>query len=142
MIVMEILKMKTKNSILTAPSEAKEQSALIHLLGVTYPKLKYRVGMEAGKRSPNFAKKQGVTSGWSDLHFPYARKGKFGLWLEMKKRGEKLYKKDGITPKDERTKNQIETGAFLVEQNHEFHFAFGAEHAFKIIKEYFSEEKP
>lgn len=139
---MENLKMRTRKSFLTAPSEAKEQSALVHLLGVAYPKLKYRVGMEAGKRSANFAKKQGVSSGWSDLHFPYARKGKIGLWVELKKIDEKLFKADGITPKDERTKNQIETGAFLVEQKHEFHFAFGAEHAFKIIENYFSEEKP
>ncbi|TGM22005.1 hypothetical protein [Leptospira meyeri] len=134
--------MKTKKSILGVPSEAKEQSALVHLLGVTYPTLKYRVGMEAGKRNPNFAKKQGVTSGWSDWHLPYARKGKIGLWIELKKKDEKLFKKDGVTPKDTRIKNQIETGAFLEKQNHEFHFAFGAEEAFKIIKNYFSEERP
>ncbi|TGN08590.1 hypothetical protein [Leptospira bandrabouensis] len=133
---------RTKKSILGVPSEAQEQASLIHLLGVTYPTLKFRTGMEAGKRNPLFAKKQGVTSGWSDLHFPYARKGKIGLWIEMKKKDEKLFKKDGKTPKDERVKNQIETGRFLVAQNHEFHFAFSALQAFEIIKNYFSEEKP
>ncbi|MCW7475527.1 hypothetical protein [Leptospira levettii] len=134
--------MKTEKSILSAPSEAKEHSALVHLLGVVYPNLKFRVGMEAGQRNPLFAKRQGVTSGWSDFHFPYARKGKIGLWIELKKVDEKLFKADGITPKDNRIKNQIETGFFLACQNHEFHFAFGAQEAFKIIQNYFSEEKP
>ncbi|TGK45550.1 hypothetical protein [Leptospira bouyouniensis] len=134
--------MKTNKSILGDPSEAQEQSALVHLLDVTYPTLKYRVGMESGKRNPLIAKKQGVSSGWSDFHFPYARKGKIGLWIELKKKGEKLFKADGITPKDKRIKNQIETGSFLVKQNHEFHFAFGAEEAFKIVRNYFLEERP
>jgi len=127
--------------LLTAPSEAKEQTMLIEMISIKYPNLIFRVGMEAGKRNPRFAKEQGVSSGWPDLYFPYESRGYKALWIELKKRDAKLFKKDKVTPKDQRIANQIRIMNFLENRGHVAKFCFGAKEALNTIDWYLNEEE-
>lgn len=132
---------KSPMSLLAVPSEAKEQAKLNEMIAIKYPELIYRVGMEAGKRNPMIAKQQGLTSGWTDLHFPYARQGFHSLWIELKRKGFNLYKKNGV-PKDERISNQLKIIKELNTNNNYATFAFGAEEAMKVIDWYFGRVMP
>jgi len=124
-------------ALLAVPSEAKEQANLIEMISIKYPELIFRVGMESGKRNPKLAKKQGVTSGWPDIHFPYSNNGYNGLYIELKHKGFNLYKKNG-EPKDQRIANQLRIIKVLQANNNIAVFCFGADEAMKTIDWYFA----
>ncbi|HEU5365715.1 MAG TPA: hypothetical protein VFU62_09290, partial [Hanamia sp.] len=64
-----------------------------------------------------------------------ARKGRYGLFIELKRDGEKLYKRDGGF-KDEHIKEQAAMLHRLYVSGYETFFAIGFEQAKKFIDDY------
>jgi|ERR1043165_6841894 hypothetical protein len=81
-----------------------------------------------GSRDPREAKnlkRQGVRKGVSDFFLPYPSKGKYGLWLELKRR------------KNARaTKEQVDWLREMAELGYEAKLVYGADEAIKAIEEY------
>lgn len=72
-------------------------------------------------------KLQGTKSGVSDYFFAYPSSGKYGLWLELKRKDKKLSKV---------SKNQNEWLRKMKEQNYDCFVAYGWEDACKKIISY------
>lgn len=67
----------------------------------------------------------------------YEPRGKYhGLFIELKKEGEKLYKKDGITPISEHVAEQIQCMQLLIERGYDCYFCIGFKQAMQTINNY------
>ena len=69
-------------------NEAKMQEAIVKYIKLQYPGVKYCAslgGIRAGKKQGAKARKTGYVKGFPDLQITEARKGFFGLFLELKK---------------------------------------------------------
>lgn len=74
--------------------------------------------------------------GYPDLVI-YEPRGRYhGLFIELKKEGEKLYKKDGITPISDHIGEQRECMSELVIRGYDCYFAIGFEQAKRAIDNY------
>jgi len=116
------------------PTESQVQSSFFQWArgyGVReYPELRWLHAIpNGGVRDPVTAailKREGVTPGILDTFLPVARRGYHGLYIEMKKPGEKM------------SPAQIEFSAFLVEQGYAAHVADDFQKAINIVREYLS----
>jgi hypothetical protein len=70
-------------------------------------------------------KRMGLSPGFPDLFFPYAKKGFHGLYIEVKSKTGKL------------SENQIWWRDFLIEGGNAWYLARSANEILKIVREYF-----
>lgn len=69
-------------------NEAQLQEAVIRYIKLQYPKARYCAslgGIRTGKKQGAKARKTGYVKGFPDLQITEAKKGYFGLFLELKK---------------------------------------------------------
>ena len=108
-------------------------------LKLQYPKILFRTDFAAGmKMSIGQAKKhkdlqQGRS--WPDLQVVAARKGYYGLFIELKRDGTRIFKRDKSFATDH-IREQNECMELLRSQGYSAQFAIGFEEAKKIIDEY------
>jgi hypothetical protein len=74
--------------------------------------------------------------GFPDITIYEPHNGFHGLFIELKKDGVKLYKKDGITPIDEHVAEQLHTIRLLTERLYYARICIGFDQAKFIIDEY------
>ena len=97
-----------------------------------YPVLRWMHAIPNGgnrdKREAGRLKRQGVKSGVSDIFLPLARRGKHGLYIEMKRR--KKQGSSSVTPA------QHNFMAFAKYEGYEACVCYGADEAIAVIREY------
>jgi len=84
------------------------------------------------------AKKLRSSKGFPDLVIYESRRGYSALFVELKKEGEKLYKKDGFTPRTPHLLEQWNMLQDLEERWFSAQFAVGFDEAKTIIDYYFN----
>ncbi|MDQ3048395.1 MAG: hypothetical protein M3R27_12670, partial [Bacteroidota bacterium] len=78
-------------------------------------------------------------NGFPDL-FIIERRGEYsGLFIELKKTGEKLLMRDGITPKSDHIAEQFVVKHELKQRGYACEFAIGFEEAQKLINDYLNQ---
>lgn len=111
-------------------TEDDEQEAVVmycNLLGIDVSHIP-----NEGKRSWQYGaklKRMGLQKGFPDLFFPYARKNAHGLFIEMKRKGEKP------------TVEQIAWLKKLKERNYKAFLCQGFDEAKRVIDWYFEVER-
>lgn len=124
---------------LPKPTEAQEHRQLVQWLKVQYPNVLFNTDMSGIKLSKGLATKCASLrshSGMPDLQILEPR-GTYGaLFIELKRSGEKLFKKDGTTPASDHIKNQMKVSLMLYERGYKSVFAIGFEQAKKEITDY------
>lgn len=111
-------------------TEDDEQEAVVmycNLLGIDVSHIP-----NEGKRSWQYGaklKRMGLQKGFPDLFFPYARKNAHGLFIEMKRKGEKP------------TVEQIAWLKKLKERDYKAFLCYGFDEAKRVIDWYFEVEK-
>ncbi|MCK5607485.1 VRR-NUC domain-containing protein [Candidatus Pacearchaeota archaeon] len=117
-------------------SESTEQQLTVSWCRLQYPK--YRIiaipngAMIGGRNKYVLIKKykaEGMTNGVSDLLLCVARKGYYGLWIEMKDKGKTAC---SVSEDQEEWFNDMREAGYKAE------WAAGFEQAKKIIEEYLS----
>lgn len=76
--------------------------------------------------------------GWPDMFIAEPRLGFHGLYIELKKQGEKLFKRDGVTYKNEHLEQQAEMISKLKQRGYCATFAIGFDDAKLVIDNYLS----
>tara|TARA_R110000803_G_scaffold209612_2_gene279608 strand:+ start:3568 stop:3909 length:342 start_codon:yes stop_codon:yes gene_type:complete len=69
-------------------TEARIQEIIVNYINLQYPKARYCAslgGIRTGKKQGAKARKTGYVKGFPDLQITEARKGYFGLFIELKK---------------------------------------------------------
>lgn len=123
-------------------TEAELQVQVADYIRLRYPKVLFHSDFGSGiKLTMGQAIKQKRQNGgrraWPDMFIaePMRDKGWYGLFIELKKEGTRLYKKDG-TPASEHIKEQSELLEELDGLGYMAVFAVGFDEAKKIIDEY------
>ena len=121
-------------------SEAKLHEAVCDYIRLQYPHVLFNSDMSGVKLTMGQAikaKKLRSSKGFPDLVIYEPRNGKHGLFIELKREGLQLLKKDG-TFKTEHLKEQSEVISKLNELNYVALFAVGFDEAKDIIDKYLS----
>jgi len=116
--------------------EEQEQIAVVQYLRVAYPKVLFTIAPQGNKLSIGVAtkhKRMGYCAGTSDFLVFEARDGYFGLFLEMKR--SKAFGNSKIS------ESQIKFMEWAQKEGYKTAVAFGAQEAYKILDEYFSQGK-
>ena len=119
-------------------SEAQLHEAVCDYIRLQYPNILFNSDMSGVKLTMGQAKKAKKlrsSKGFPDLVIYEPRNGKHGLFLELKRDGERLLKKDGSF-KTEHLKDQSEVMAKLNRTNYVALFAIGFDEAKEIIEKY------
>jgi hypothetical protein len=106
-----------------------------------YKNVLFNVDMAGIKLTMGQAKKVSSlrsSKGWPDIFIPEPRGLFHGLYIELKKDGTKLYKKDGITPATDHIAEQINLMKQLYLRGYSVHFAIGFYEVKEIIDKYFA----
>jgi hypothetical protein len=74
--------------------------------------------------------------GFPDIAIYEPRRGFHGLFIELKKEGIRLYKKDGVTPVDDHITEQLQVIKLLTERMYYASVCIGFDNAKFIIDEY------
>ncbi len=111
-------------------SETTEQIHVVKYARMQYPDILIQHDLSKGKRTPKqgaYLKQQGWQKSFPD----------YGLYIEFKKTGEKLFKKDAITYRTEHLQEQAEMIEKLKARGYYATFSIGFEEAKKTIDNYF-----
>lgn len=106
-----------------------------------FPNLIYRVDVGAdiklsiGQAKANKAV-QMKDRGYPDIHIAKAKKGYHGLYIELKRDQEEIYKKDGTYKKNEHLEEQIKMHERLREEGYLVLWGLGFNDTIKKIREY------
>jgi hypothetical protein len=123
-------------------SEANEQMLVVQYLKLQYPNVIFNCDMSGIKLSIGQAVKQkklGMPKGYPDL-FIAEPNGKYhGLFIELKKSGTKLFKRDG-KPVNEHIEEQNEMLDRLQERGYYATFCIGFDEAKQTIDNYFKKQ--
>lgn len=121
-------------------SELEEQKQVAQYVTMQYPKVIFNTSMSGvnlgevvGKRYKDLGNKKS----YPDFFFAEPLNGYHGLYIEYKKTGEKLFKKDGITYKTEHLQEQAEMIEKLNARGYYATFCIGFDEAKKTIDNYF-----
>lgn len=120
--------------------EANVHQQVVNYLKLQYPKVIFRTDFAAGVKmsmgqSIKHAKLQ-HSSGFPDLFIAMPNKHYHGLFIELKKDGVTVFKKDGTIRKNEHLEKQNEVHQSLNSVGYFATFAIGFDEAKKIINEY------
>jgi len=113
--------------------------ALSVYIKLQYPKIIYHfdyAGLGLSKAQAGKMKEIQGERGYPDIFISEPRLCYHGLYIELKKEGEKLYKKDEITPVSDHVKEQIEMIIQLNNRGYKADFAIGFDDAKKKIDKY------
>lgn len=126
--------MKNRN-----PSEDSLQKSVCDYIKMQYPKVLFTSDASGVRLTMGQAvkmKNMKSCAGWPDLFIAEPR-GKYnGLFIELKKEGEKIFKKDNETPKSDHIADQIEMIQKLKDRNYFADFSIGFNWAKEIIDWY------
>lgn len=126
-------------------SPAKEegtQIAVINYLRMAYPKAIVNSDLSGIRLTQGQAvkvKKLRTSNGFPDVVIYEPRRGYYGLFIELKRTGEKIYKKDGTLVADSHILEQAEMIEALKQRGYFATFAVGFNEAKNIIDWYFNE---
>lgn len=121
------------------PTESQEHSELCKWLKKVYPNVMFNTDMSGLRLSPGVAKKAKSLrshNGFPDLFIIEPKGAYSGLFIELKRRGEKLLMKDGRTPISDHVAEQFAIKLELKKRGFRSEFAIGAEQAKSIINNY------
>ena len=121
-------------------NESDLQVQVAQYIRLRYPKVlfhsDYGSGIKLTKGQAIKQKRQnGGLRGWPDMFIAEARNGQHGLFIELKRKGTRLKKKDG-TWASEHLAEQNEMLNKLQEKGYAAYFAVGFEEAKDIIDDY------
>ncbi len=120
-------------------SEEQLHQHITDYLRLQYPNILWRTDMGGIRLTPGLRAKakrvQGVRA-WPDLFIAEPRKGKNGLFIELKKEGTHLYKKDGSLVANAHYHEQAKVLKRLETLGYKAVFAVGFEEAKKLIDNY------
>lgn len=119
-------------------SEANLHEAVCNYIRMQYPNVLFNSDMSGVKLTMGQAikaKKLRSSKGFPDLVIYEPKHGVHGLFIELKREGESLFKKDGSF-KTEHLKEQGDMLINLAKRGYLAQFAIGFEHAKKIIDAY------
>lgn len=133
-----------RRQIYTSNSEATLHQQVCDYLRLRYPHVLFRTDMAAGmKLSPGMAiRHKRLQSGraWPDLFIAHVnRTGSLvvcGLFLELKREGVRIYKKDGSLVSDPHIQEQAAVLERLRERGYKAEFGVGFDQCRLIIDEY------
>lgn len=120
-------------------TEAQEYSQVCKWLKEEYPAVMFNTDMSGMRLSMGMAmhaKRVRSHNGMPDLFIIESRKNFSGLFIELKRTGEKLFMKDGTTPVSDHVAEQFIVRHELMKRGYKCEFAIGLENAKKIIQEY------
>jgi hypothetical protein len=121
-------------------SEAQMVQELINWVDIYYPNALVHVDFGSGtKLTKGQAVKQALLNkrrGHPDLLFYEPRKGYVGLAIEAKREGEKIYRRDGHTPKTEHIREQISYLAALDAREWYTVIGIGLTDTLSLVKRY------
>ena len=124
-------------------SEAKLSEAIASYLRKNHPGVPFNADVLAGInlsiRQGSEAKKQGKTKSWPDFFIATPRRGYNGLFVEIKKAGERIFK---VRTPDEYASEHIEDQAKMLQrlrnEGYYAQFAVGYQETIKLIEWYLS----
>lgn len=127
------------------PSEEQEQIAIANYIAEKYPKVEFHSDFGSGTRlSMGQAKRQKLLNasrrGWPDIFIAEASGKYYGFFIELKRTGIKLKKKDG-TYACEHYQEQAEQLKKLRKKGYKAEFSIGYEETIKKIDKYMKEGK-
>lgn len=124
-------------------SEESVQIAICNYIRYQYPTLIFNCDLASGMKltigQAVKAKKMRSSRGYPDLFIAKRNKNYFGLYLELKKKGTKLFKKDGKTFCDEHLQEQEQMMKRLRCEGFEAQFAIGFDDAKTKIDNYLNQ---
>lgn len=113
--------------------------ALATYLRLQYPKLLYHydlAGLSLSQAQAGMMKAIQGGRGWPDLNIVEAKGVYAGFFLEIKKNGTKLYKKDGMTPTTPHIEEQMEVLDKLRKKRYYAEFGIGLDDCMEQINNY------
>ena len=119
-------------------AEAQEHKQVVDYIKLQYPKVIFNTDMSGIKLTIGQAKKAAQLRSkhkFPDLVIYHSNSLYHGLFIELKKTGEKIYKKDGNF-KTEHLKDQVNTLIALHDNGYCAQLARGFNHAKAIIDDY------
>lgn len=122
-----------------ARNEEQEQIALCTYIAYQYPDVIFNSdhsGIRVGKGLANKIKKLHSGNGIPDLTLSEPRGGYFGLHIEMKATGVKVFKKDGGLLKSDHLKQQYKTLLRLDSKGYHASFCCGFDEAKELVDWY------
>jgi hypothetical protein len=126
------------------PTEAQEHKELVKWLKITYPNVIFNTDMSGIKLPMGLAIKCASLRShraMPDLQIMKACIGYNGCFIELKRSGEKLFKKDGVTYVSEHIKEQAEVIEKLQKEGYFATFCIGLEDAKSTIFSYLTNTK-
>ena len=120
-------------------SESKLHESISSYLKMQYPNVIFNVdlsGVKLSKLQAIRAAKLRSSKGFPDVVIYEPRAGHSGLFLELKRAGTRIHKKDGITFATDHLREQAVMLENLSQRGFEAHFAVGFESAKYIIDTY------
>jgi hypothetical protein len=120
-------------------SEELITEILANYLRMFYPDVIYHIDFGSGtKLTKGQAIKQAKLNrrGYPDLFIAEPRNGYQGMFLELKKDGVRLVKRDGVTWASEHIREQAQMLEALGERGYWTDFAVGYDNAVELIQEY------
>lgn len=124
-------------------SEESVQIAICNYIRFQYPNVIFNCDLASGMKltigQAVKAKKMRSSRGYPDLFIAKRNENYFGLYLELKKQGTKLFKKDGITFCDEHLREQEQMMKRLRCEGFEAQFAIGFDDAKTKIDNYLNQ---
>lgn len=134
-------KKKKKNQ----PREESIQIRVVRYLAEAYPEVLFRADVAAGSfQSIGMAMKMkrlgGNSASWPDMFIAHPAKGYHGLFLELKREGATIFKKNGELVANEHVREQAATLEKLRGRGYAAEFAVGFEAAKKQIDDYLENE--
>lgn len=124
--------------------EERTQAAVAQYVRVCYPDVIFNTDLSGIRLTMNQAIKAKLlrsSRSFPDMVFYEPRRGYCGLFLELKRQGEKVYKKDGTLLADTHIREQAEMMEKLKKRGYYADFAIGFTGAKEIIDWYLGERK-
>jgi hypothetical protein len=123
-------------------SEADLHKAVCEYIKAQYPKVLFNTDMSGIKLTPGLARKASAlrsNKGFPDIMILEPKDGLYGLFIELKREGEKIATKKGI-PATPHIKEQWDCIKKLRSKGYSAHFCCGFDQAKQAIDDYFSDK--
>jgi len=121
------------------PKEQSIQLQVCDFIRYQYPNVLFQCDLASGMKltmgQASKAKRMRSNSGFPDIFIAEPRGFFHGLYIELKRDGERIYKIDG-TPASDHIANQIDLHRKLMAKGYDVCFAVGFDKAVSLIREY------